>query len=162
MFHHHFTQNKHKIFLFSQINVNRAQTDVSKSKGSMEVLHCTLKMWTCQIQGDTTVKLQVELEGTKRACTLILNVSYFNFFSCVLRQLFSSLKNIKFCRKIKTQMQFMLQYFLYNIRRNVAKVKLLETSSGGYGRFHNIDLTAFNSLDTAYRKNCYFLMERLA
>lgn len=104
MFHHHFTQNKHKIFLFPQINVNRAQTDVSKSKGSMEAHHCTLKMWTCQIQGDTTVKLQVELEGTKRACTLILNVSYFNFFSCVLRQLFSSLKNMKFCRKIKTQM----------------------------------------------------------
>lgn len=56
----------------------------------------------------------------------------------------------------------MLQYLIHNIRRNVAKVKLLETSSGGYGRFHNIDLTVFHSLDTAYCKTWYFLMERLA
>ena len=62
--------------------------DVSKSKGSMEVHHCTLKMWTCQIQGDTTVKRQVELEGTKRACTLILNVSHFHFFQLCIKTTF--------------------------------------------------------------------------
>lgn len=109
---------------------------VSKSKGSTEAHHCKLKMWSCQIQGDMTVKLRVESEDTKRACTLILNVSYFRFV-CLFKQLNLLWKIWTFVGKSKyvCSLCFSVQW-QHSVRTNVTiQSQLLETSSGCYGTF---------------------------